>query len=75
MKKYIVDRFEGIYAVCENEDKSFVNIEMHKLPTNTKEGDCLIMNEDGIITIDIDTTEDRKQLIRSKLDSLFSKDT
>lgn len=71
MKNYIVDRFEGDYAVCENEDKSFINIERHKLPKETKEGDCLVEKEDGSFYIDIEATEDRKQHIRRKLDSLF----
>lgn len=71
MKKYIVDRFEGNYAICEDEDKVFVNIEHRLLPPEVKEGDCLIMNDDGSFSIDIKTTEDRKQVIQSKLDSLF----
>lgn len=50
---------------------AFINIESHLLPPETKEGDCLIMNEDGSFSIDMDTTEDRKKLIRRKLDSLF----
>lgn len=71
MKRYIVDRFEGNYAVCETEDKSFINIERHRLPEDTKEGDCLIEKEDGSFYTDTDTTEERKRLIRKKLDSLF----
>ncbi|TAH74978.1 MAG: DUF3006 domain-containing protein [Anaerolineaceae bacterium] len=71
MKKYIVDRFEGIYAVCEDEDKIFVNIERHLIPIDTKEGDCLLMNENGELTIDMETSDEIRQRIRSKLDSLF----
>lgn len=71
MKKYIVDRFEETYAVCEDEDNSYINIEKYKLPADTKEGDCLVLKEDNTFYIDIETTEYRKQLIRTKLDSLF----
>ena len=71
MKRYIVDRFEGNYAVCETEDKSFINIERYRLPKDAKEGDCLIEKEDGSFYTDTDTTEERKRLIRRKLDSLF----
>lgn len=70
MKKYIVDRFEGDYAVCETEDRSFVNINRYRLPSGTKEGDCLI-EKNGSFLIDTDATEKRRKLIRKKLDSLF----
>jgi len=70
MNKYIVDRFEGCYAVCEKEDKSFINIKKDILPPDTKEGDILIENN-GDFYIDTEATEARKQLIRKKLDSLF----
>lgn len=72
MKKYIIiDRFEGDYAVCERDDKSLINIERHNLPPDAKEGDYLIENEDGSYYVDIEATENRKQQIRRKLDSLF----
>lgn len=71
MKKYIIDRFEGDYAICEKEDKSFVNIKRHKLPKDAREGDFLMENDDGSFFIDIEATENRKRLIRKKLDSLF----
>ncbi len=71
MKKYIIDRFEGIYAICEDEGKSFINIEKDKLPSEIKEGDCIISDEDGIYSLDIEATEERKRRIRKKLDRLF----
>lgn len=71
MRKYIVDRFEGDYAVCEAEDKSIINIKRHKIPKETKEGDYLVEKDDGSFYIDIEATEERKQHIRRKLDSLF----
>lgn len=71
MRKYILDRFEGIYAICEDENEKFIDVERRLLPPEAKEGDCLIVNEDGRFSIDIETTEDRKQRIRSKFDSLF----
>jgi len=71
MKKYTVDRFEGDYAVCETEDNSFVNIQRNKLPKNTKEGDFIIEKEDGAFFVDTEATEERRKLIRKKLDSLF----
>jgi translation elongation factor P/translation initiation factor 5A len=71
MKRYVVDRFEGLYAICENEEKEFLNIKIEDLPPETKEGDCIYINEDGIYFIDYETTEENRKRIRSKLDSLF----
>ncbi len=37
----IVDRFEGNYAICENEEGNMVNILLKNLPGEVKEGDCI----------------------------------
>lgn len=71
MNKYIIDRFEGSYAICEDEEKKFVNIERRLLPPNTKESDCIYTNDKGVFCIDYEATENNKMRIRSKLDSLF----
>lgn len=39
--RYIVDRFEGQFAVCENEKQEMVNIPAGLLPQGVKEGDVL----------------------------------
>lgn len=71
MKKYIVDRFEGNYAICEDENNIFVRINKSNLPSDIKEGDCLIMKDHGEFYIDIDETKARIQDIRKKLNNLF----
>ena len=71
MKKYIIDRFEGLFAICENEEKKIINIKTELLPPETKEGDCLYINEEGEYLIDYENTEESRRRIRSKLDSLF----
>lgn len=71
MKKYIVDRFEGLYAICENEEKEFFNVKIELLPPETKEGDCIYINEDGVYYIDYETAEENRKRIRNKLNSLF----
>lgn len=48
MKKFIINRFEGSYAVCEAEDKSTSMIPKYKLPLECNEGDCLILNNNGM---------------------------
>lgn len=71
MRKYIIDRFEGSYAICENEEKEFMSIKVELLPPDAKEGDSLYINEDGVYYIDYETTEENRKRIRSKLDNLF----
>lgn len=67
---YIIDRFEGDFAVCENEHKELFNIPRNIIPANAREGDCLIEQE-GIYIIDPKETEDRQTRIKRKMDNLF----
>ncbi|MDF2540511.1 MAG: hypothetical protein K0S47_229 [Herbinix sp.] len=71
MDKFIIDRFEGEFAVCEGKDKSFHPILKLQLPTDAKEGDCIIKDSMGKFMIDQEETRARKQRIRSKLNKLF----
>lgn len=48
MKKFIINRFEGGYAVCDAEDKSTSMIPKYKLPLECKEGDCIILDNYGM---------------------------
>ena len=68
--RYIVDRFEGNIAVCEDENKKLIHIPKYKLPLETKEGDCLI-EEDGFFRIDDLQTASRKEYLKKKMDRLF----
>ena len=71
MEIYIIDRFEANYAVCEAEDKTFIDIPKYKLPLESKEGDSLIQDENGIFTVDIENTKNRAERIKDKMKSLF----
>ena len=68
--RYIVDRFEGNIAVCEDENKNFINIPKYKLPLETKEGDCLV-EKYGFFKIDVEETVSRKDRIKKKMENLF----
>ena len=68
--KAIIDRFEGVYAVCETEDKKYINIPKSELPQGIKEGDVLNCINDKW-NIDTATTKERKEKIRNKLNRLF----
>ena len=41
MKQITIDRFDGIYAICEDKDKAFFAIETSELPQGAKAGDVL----------------------------------
>ena len=55
---YIIDRFEGDFAVCENyniDEDSVIKIENIKkelIPEDAKEGDIIVVNNDNQIYID-----------------------
>ena len=68
--KAIIDRIEGDYAVCETEDKGYINIFKSELPQGIKEGDVLNRINDKW-NIDTVATKERKEKIKSKLNSLF----
>ncbi|MBM7581536.1 hypothetical protein JOD02_000359 [Caldicoprobacter guelmensis] len=75
MKKVIIDRFEGNFAVCEDEDRKMINVERSRLPEGAEEGTVLVLKvsgEDIEIEIDHDETRARKMKIKEMMDSLFS---
>ncbi|MFL0248071.1 DUF3006 domain-containing protein [Candidatus Clostridium stratigraminis] len=69
--RVIIDRFEGNYAVCEEEDRTMIDIEKSKLPPEAKEGDVLSILDD-VITIDIIETEKRKKIIKELTKDLWN---
>lgn len=71
MKKFIIDRFEGSYAICETEDKSMVKVPKYKLPLDCKEGDCLIQDVDEMYREDLEAKSSKEKKIRDKMNRLF----
>ena len=71
MKKFIIDRFEGSYAICETEDKSMVKVPKYKLPLDCREGDCLIQDTDEMYREDIEAKSTKEKKIRDKMNRLF----
>lgn len=72
--KYIIDRFEGDYAVCEDENKEVVDIERARIPAEAKEGDVLVIHEDDIF-LDTDETSKRKENIQRLMDDIWVTET
>jgi hypothetical protein len=73
MKYLIIDRFEGNYAVCEQEDKSMINVPKYKLPLNCNEGDSLILDSDGMYQKDTQNSQNREKRISEKMNRLFDR--
>ena len=62
MKQITIDRFDGIYAICEDKDKAFFAIETSELPQGAKAGDVLKITDDGVLSIDVEETERRRAI-------------
>ena len=71
MKKIIIDRFEGIYAICEDADKKFFAIETGELPKGVKEGTVLAITEEGELQVDQAETDARREKLHDKQRRLF----
>lgn len=67
----IIDRFEQEICVIEMDDGNMKDIPRDLIPSDAKEGDCLIFCGDEII-IDEDSTKIRKEEIQKLMDELFS---
>ena len=65
MRKLIIDRFEGEFAVCETEELEFINLPKAALPLGAKEGDVIS------VSIDESETDKRKEKIDGLMNSLF----
>lgn len=68
--KVIIDRFEGSYVVCEKEDRTMIEIKSIDLPSEAKEGDVLVI-DNNMITIDIEETEKRHRDIQILTEDLW----
>ncbi len=57
---YSIDRFEGDFAVCENEEGEMVNIQRTRLPKSAREGDILVAGARGRYKVDKEATKARQ---------------
>lgn len=61
-KKIIIDRIEGIYAVCEKEDRTMVNIPITAFPVKVNEGEVWITDGENLILDDAETENRKKEI-------------
>ena len=73
MRQLIVDRFEGIYVICEDSEKKFFAIDKSEAPVNVKEGDVLCIEDDGTLRIDTEETARRRAAAVRKQRGAFRK--
>ncbi len=65
-----IDRFEGGYAVCVDDEENIVNINQSLIRENAVPGD-IIEEKDGFYIILKDETKRRKEEIKKLQDELF----
>ncbi len=63
---FIIDRFEGDWAVIEFEEKTF-NLPRVLLPLDAREGDVVKIS----VVVDLNTTKKRREQIEKLMDELF----
>lgn len=69
--KVSIDRFEGIYAICEDDKCRLYAIERGELPREVKEGSIIELSDSGDIVIDEEATKLRRERIKKLQDKLF----
>lgn len=70
---FVIDRIEKNVAVCEQEDKSMINIPLAELPPDCKEGSCLERKENGVYVLLKEETAKRKKQMEERFLRLFQK--
>lgn len=70
--KYIIDRFEGNYAVCEDEQGSMHDIPKENIPKGAREGNKIELIGREYVVID---NQDDLIRISEKLKRLLQKNT
>ena len=68
MERYIIDRIEGSFAVCEAENKTMRNVPLADLPEGAVEGDCLVHDGETWAQDPV-----RKSARKARIDSLAAR--
>ena len=84
MRTLIIDRFEGAYAICEEQtagkenakgkkkkDLRYFGILREEVPKEAKEGDVLVIDDEGNLKIDAAATKARRKKIRQMEEKAF----
>ena len=68
--RYVIDRFEGRFAVLEAENGEFTGVERARLPDQAREG-SVVVHELGAFRLDEQATQERRAHMREKLGALW----
>ncbi len=74
MIRYTIDRFEDIYAVCEDENGDFISILKEQLPDLVKAGDLIIYDNERYI-IDSEATKKRREKMIALQNEVFNQNS
>lgn len=66
--KYVIDRIEGMTAICEDENRQMVEIPLHALPFEAKEETAFEKSDDEYRVID---NAERHQRISKLMNDLW----
>lgn len=72
MKVLSIDRFEGIYAICEDKEGAKFAIPAQEIPKGAKEGTVIKISDDGTLLIDEELTAEKSKAVFNKQKNLFS---
>lgn len=70
MRKLIIDRFEGTYAICEDQEKKMFAISLNELPQGAKPG-MLQISGAGELSVDQEETQRRRKKMAGLQSKLF----
>lgn len=71
MRILVIDRFEGTFAICENEEQKLFAIEASELPQGAAEGSVLEIDEEGTIRVNEEKTAARRSKVKKLQDGLW----
>ena len=71
MRKLIIDRFEGTYAICEDQEKKMFAISLNERPQGAKPGDVLQISGAGELSVDQEETQRRRKKMAGLQSKLF----
>jgi len=60
--KFVIDRFEGEFAVCEREDGTMINIPKDQIPEHACEGDVLSVKKHKIVMNEEETRKRKEEI-------------
>lgn len=68
--KYIIDRIEGKYVICEDENRKTVNIDISNISGIVKSGKVILRVENGYY-VDEEATTSREEEIKKLMKGMW----